>query len=704
MGINELLKILRPHIIEKHLSDFQGKTAAVDMMAWIYRGAYASAVDVNQGKKSDLYLNFPMKMLALLHSHGITPIAVFDGRSLKAKENIESERLENKNKNLSQAKKLQAEGKEEESKKVFRRALKIKSRMINTLIHLLKSLNIRVIVAPYEADSQIAYLCKSKIADFAITEDSDLIPFGVDHICYKLDAEGNFSYLNMEKFYSMKIEEIYDSNLRTLKKIFNNHLRLVEFCVMLGCDYLPSIKGYGFKTALNLFESYEKLDTVLHQMKFTDKFKKNMPEDYHVKVKKCVALFFLQTVYNPQENKLQPLTDLDEEEKNLQNKKREINFSNSTGSNGSFPYNRINENIIDWLKKISNENNCEEFFGDLLWDKAIDFCNGNLDVKTYMLEKKIENQESITKYFNRFKNVFNPRHEQNEELGNNNFNDFNKVNNFQEQILQEEQENVNSNFTCNNDYDAQGVKVTEELEQIIYFKDFNENNENYENCENRDKYYNTKKFEKNGEIREDINNYELEDNKNSLYLNSNNNINKLNQHFKNENYEKSSNINKSNQTFSNDEEDLEMQYCLKKISKMEKTDNLNKSEKKEKLNYTHINQNTPTRNNNDKEISNILKLCESLTKEEQEYEKEKLKVLNDTINNYDNKNLKNKSNFNTPIKNSVCELFSSSKKIKSPIFMEEDEKPRDLFDLLEKEKDNTLIDHGSKINETDFLR
>ena len=39
-------------------------------------------------------------------------------------------------------------------------------------------MNVPVIVAPYEADAQITYLVKSGVADFAITEDSDLLPFG----------------------------------------------------------------------------------------------------------------------------------------------------------------------------------------------------------------------------------------------------------------------------------------------------------------------------------------------------------------------------------------------------------------------------------------------------------------------------------------------------------------------------------------------
>ena len=41
-----------------------------------------------------------------------------------------------------------------------------------------RSAGVECIVAPYEADSQLAYLCKEEIVDFVITEDSDLLVFG----------------------------------------------------------------------------------------------------------------------------------------------------------------------------------------------------------------------------------------------------------------------------------------------------------------------------------------------------------------------------------------------------------------------------------------------------------------------------------------------------------------------------------------------
>jgi exonuclease-1 len=52
-------------------------------------------------------------------------------------------------------------------------------------------MGIDVIVAPYEADAQLAYLNRSKIADYVITEDSDLVLFGCHHVRW---TKENFSF------------------------------------------------------------------------------------------------------------------------------------------------------------------------------------------------------------------------------------------------------------------------------------------------------------------------------------------------------------------------------------------------------------------------------------------------------------------------------------------------------------------------------
>ena len=46
--------------------------------------------------------------------------------------------------------------------------------------------NVECIIAPYEADSQLAYLSKSNYVDVIISEDSDLLVFGSKKVFFKM--------------------------------------------------------------------------------------------------------------------------------------------------------------------------------------------------------------------------------------------------------------------------------------------------------------------------------------------------------------------------------------------------------------------------------------------------------------------------------------------------------------------------------------
>jgi exonuclease-1 len=48
-------------------------------------------------------------------------------------------------------------------------------------------MNLEHHTAPYEADAQMAYMVREGLADFAITEDSDLIAFGCPKVVVKMN-------------------------------------------------------------------------------------------------------------------------------------------------------------------------------------------------------------------------------------------------------------------------------------------------------------------------------------------------------------------------------------------------------------------------------------------------------------------------------------------------------------------------------------
>ena len=81
-----------------------------------------------------------------------------------------------------QGKALLKEGKESEARECFQRCVEISPEIASAFINLLYKERVEVIVAPYEADAQLAYLVKEGLADFVITEDSDLLAFGVSQV------------------------------------------------------------------------------------------------------------------------------------------------------------------------------------------------------------------------------------------------------------------------------------------------------------------------------------------------------------------------------------------------------------------------------------------------------------------------------------------------------------------------------------------
>ncbi len=62
--------------------------------------------------------------------------------------------------------------------------------MAHTFILALRELGIEYYVAPYEADAQLAHLFLTDQVQLVVTEDSDLLAFGVDLAFFKMDNEG----------------------------------------------------------------------------------------------------------------------------------------------------------------------------------------------------------------------------------------------------------------------------------------------------------------------------------------------------------------------------------------------------------------------------------------------------------------------------------------------------------------------------------
>ncbi len=96
-----------------------------------------------------------------------------------------------------------AEGRKNEARECFQRCIECTPKMALDVIKACHNLGVDVLVAPYEADAQLAYLNRNNIAQVIITEDSDLILFGCEKILYKMDINGNGQLIQKEKIISI---------------------------------------------------------------------------------------------------------------------------------------------------------------------------------------------------------------------------------------------------------------------------------------------------------------------------------------------------------------------------------------------------------------------------------------------------------------------------------------------------------------------
>ena len=93
------------------------------------------------------------------------------------------------------------------------------------------------LVAPYEADPQLAYLSRKGLIDFVLTEDSDLLVFGAKNILSKFNIEKQ----------SNECELIVHDDIFKINKFCGwSEEKWISFCILLGCDYVDKPqKGLG---------------------------------------------------------------------------------------------------------------------------------------------------------------------------------------------------------------------------------------------------------------------------------------------------------------------------------------------------------------------------------------------------------------------------------------------------------------------------
>ncbi|KAK2832666.1 hypothetical protein Q5P01_016555 [Channa striata] len=298
MGISGLLQFIKDAAEPINVKKYKGQTVAVDTYCWLHKGAFSCAEKLAKGEPTDQYVWYCMKFVDMLLTSRVKPILVFDGHNLPSKREVEKARRERREANLQKGRQLLREGKLSEARDCFTRCVNITSAMAHNLIKAARARGVDCLVAPYEADAQLAYLTKSGLAQAVITEDSDLLAFGCKKVILKMDKQGN----------ALEIDQANLGRCRTLGNVFTEE-KFRYMCILSGCDYLASLHGIGLGKACKLLRLAKDPDILKVIRKMGQYLKMNLvvPEVYIEGFVRANNTFLYQLVFDPVRRQVVPL-------------------------------------------------------------------------------------------------------------------------------------------------------------------------------------------------------------------------------------------------------------------------------------------------------------------------------------------------------------------------------------------------------------
>ena len=303
MGILGLHKFLdkntKAGITDLACYKLKDKVIAVDASIFIYQFASAIKSSVDDLKTSDGRITTHIhgiltKILSMLKKK-LKPIFIFDGKASYLKQNVldnrklvkttanieikqvikklkkiqdmlepipeTSEAIQEQLENVKKAKELQ-----ETLIKLKKRTVLVSFKQMEECKEIVKLLGIPMIQSLEEADSQCAWLVKNGFADYVASEDMDILTFGANKLIRKLSAKDNVVE------YDLKI---------LLKELDLSQEQFIDLCILLGCDYTPTISKIGPKRAYELIKQYKSIDNILLDKDFRSKY--ILPENFNYK-------------------------------------------------------------------------------------------------------------------------------------------------------------------------------------------------------------------------------------------------------------------------------------------------------------------------------------------------------------------------------------------------------------------------------------
>ena len=246
MTIKGLHDVLKRHNLKKSVrlcDKYANKRLAVDVSDWLHWAKYKVLKETGRVPTADDIVEACCDRVKLLLEHQAIPVLVFDGAAVPAKAETDARRRAQREEAQQAAEELRDAEDHEAANKKFTEALPVTHALALKFRQEVRSqwgASVEILVAPYEADAQLADLARRGDVDAVVTRDGDMLAYLVPRVLFNLSADGRVDELVLENVFAATVDGL--SGPVDLSSWPDSYRRMwVLMCCLAGCDYVEKL-------------------------------------------------------------------------------------------------------------------------------------------------------------------------------------------------------------------------------------------------------------------------------------------------------------------------------------------------------------------------------------------------------------------------------------------------------------------------------